>query len=84
MQHSQGIDAVFSALGETPGKAGSVRSSRAPSDQFESHFAAFYPYAQPPVDPQPRAGSATDARQRGNAIGALSASQRRQSRRGDT
>jgi hypothetical protein len=80
MRHA-GIDSVATPPVDPPRRGASGRGA-ARDASFQSHMAAYYPYAQPPVDPQPRAGAAEE-RQRSGAVGAAGAPQRRQSRRGD-
>lgn len=82
MRHA-GIESIAEPPLDLPRRAAAGRGAAVHEASFQSHMAAFYPYAQPPVDPQPRAGAAADERQRGGAVGAAGATQRRQSRRGD-
>jgi hypothetical protein len=77
------IAALASALTERPRPAAAARQAAASEARSETPFAAFYPYSQSPVDPQPRAAAAADARQRAGAVGSTAPAQRRQSRRGD-
>jgi hypothetical protein len=58
--------------------------TRTPAPAFDACLATFYPYAQSPVDPQPRAGAPEAADARSGGVNALrAASQRRRFGRGD-
>jgi hypothetical protein len=78
-----GIELIAAAITDTPRQPARTEQTDPHAERFENHFAAFFPYAQAPVDPQPRAGGPADGRQRSGAVGAATATPRRQSRRGD-
>ena len=73
--------------------AGGVRAriaapheARAPAADiaFGTRIAAFYPYQQSPIDPQPRAGSPSDPDQRAGGVPGPRAAQRRRFGRGES